>query len=95
MLERLLALEAIRGRAGYAALGGEELARIFCVARHLKRLSLNLLKGTDLSLYSQEKLDEIALELNMRPRKRFDFKCPIEVMSEQMAKYHEAPSSTH
>lgn len=40
MLERLLALDAARGRAGYAALGGEELARIFCVARHLKRLSL-------------------------------------------------------
>jgi len=31
----------------------------------------------------------------MRPRKRFDFKCPIEMMSELMAKYHEAPPSTH
>lgn len=30
----------------------------------------------------------------MRPRKRFDFKCPIEMMSELMAKYHEAPPST-
>lgn len=54
-----------------------------------------LLKGTDLSVYSQKELDEIALGLNMRPRKRFDFKCPIEMMSELMAKYHEAPSSTH
>lgn len=52
-------------------------------------------KGTDLSVHSQEELDAIALELNMRPRKRFDFKCPIEMMSELMAKYHEAPSSTH
>lgn len=52
-------------------------------------------KGTDLSVYSQQELDEIALELNMRPRKRFDFKCPIEMMSELMAQYHEAPASTH
>lgn len=33
-------------------------------------------KGTDLSVYSQQELDEIALELNMRPRKHFDFKVP-------------------
>ncbi|MGP9666451.1 IS30 family transposase, partial [Halomonas sp. AOP22-C1-8] len=50
-------------------------------------------KGTDLSVHSQEELDAIAFELNMRPRKRFDFKCPIEVMSELMAKYHESPST--
>ena len=29
-------------------------------------------KGTDLSVYSQEQLDAIAYELNIRPRKRFD-----------------------
>jgi len=33
----------------------------------------------------------------MRPRKRFDFKCPIEVMSEVMEKaivvQHDAPAS--
>ncbi|MCD1589011.1 amino acid adenylation domain-containing protein, partial [Halomonas sp. IOP_14] len=40
MLECLLASDESYGREGYAALGGEELARIFCVARHLKRLSL-------------------------------------------------------
>ncbi|MEP4556638.1 MAG: IS30 family transposase, partial [Cobetia amphilecti] len=34
-----------------------------------------------------------AFELNMRPRKRFDFKCPIEVMNELMAKHNEAPPS--
>ena len=39
-LERLLASDESCGREGYAALGGEELARIFCVARHLKKLSL-------------------------------------------------------
>ncbi|WP_422823721.1 thioesterase domain-containing protein [Vreelandella janggokensis] len=42
MLERLLASDKSYGREGYAALGGEELARIFCVARHLKRLSLQI-----------------------------------------------------
>lgn len=50
-------------------------------------------KGTDLSVHSQEELDAIAFELNMRPRKRFGFKCPIEVMSELMTKYHESPST--
>jgi len=35
-------------------------------------------------VHSQEELDAIALQLNMRPRKRFDFKCPIEVMDEVM-----------
>ena len=52
-------------------------------------------KGTDLSTHSQEELDAIAFELNMRPRKRFDFKCPIEMMSELMAKHHESPSTIH
>lgn len=48
----------------------------------------------DLSGHGQEALDAIVFELNMRPRKRFDFKCPIEMMSELMAKYHEGPSAT-
>ena len=54
-------------------------------------------KGTDLSVHRQEELDAIALQLNMRPRKRFDFKCPIEVMGEvmqnAMAMRHDAPAS--
>ena len=54
-------------------------------------------KGTDLSGHSQEMLDAIAFEMNMRPRKRFDFKCPIEVMGEVMHKAmvmrHDAPDS--
>jgi len=54
-------------------------------------------KGTDLSVHSQEQLNAIALQLNMRPRKRFDFKCPIEVMGEVMqealAMRHDAPAS--
>ncbi|WP_159053534.1 MULTISPECIES: non-ribosomal peptide synthetase [unclassified Halomonas] len=40
MLERLLKPDAAHRREGYSDLGGEELARIFCVARHLKRLTL-------------------------------------------------------
>jgi IS30 family transposase len=33
-------------------------------------------KGEDLSVYSQEELDEIAWKLNTRPRKSLGFKCP-------------------
>jgi IS30 family transposase len=55
-------------------------------------------RGTDLSVHSQEELDAIALQLNMRPRKRFDFNCPIVVMGEVMQKAmelrHDAPAST-
>jgi hypothetical protein len=54
-------------------------------------------KGTDLSVYSQEQLDAIAYELSIRPRKRFNWKCPIEVMTEVMGKamamQHDAPAS--
>jgi len=50
-------------------------------------------KGTNLSVYSQEQLDAIAYELNIRPRKRFDFKCPIKVMTEVMARQHEVSAS--
>lgn len=49
-------------------------------------------KGTDLSVHSQEKLDEIAYLLNIRPRKRFDWKCPIEVITQVVGLQHEAPA---
>ncbi|MGH8541160.1 MAG: IS30 family transposase [Stenotrophobium sp.] len=39
-------------------------------------------KGTDLSVYSQEQLDEIAYRLNSRPRKVLGFRTPWEVYSE-------------
>jgi len=54
-------------------------------------------KGTDLSGYSQEQLDRFAYLLNIRPRKRFDWKCPIEVMTQVMEKVtvmqHDTPAS--
>lgn len=52
-------------------------------------------KGTDLSGYSQEQLDAIAYELNIRPRKRFNWKCPIEVITQVMALHYDTPASTH
>lgn len=51
-------------------------------------------KGTDLSVHSQEQLDAIAYELNIRPRQRFNYKCPIEMMTTMMAKHHEHSSLT-
>ena len=50
-------------------------------------------KGIDLRGHSQEQLDAIAYELNIRPRQRFNYKCPIEMMTAMMAKHHEGPSS--
>jgi len=39
-------------------------------------------KGSDLSVYSQEQLDEIAWSLNTRPRKSLGFRSPVEVYNE-------------
>ena len=36
-------------------------------------------KSTDLSVFSQEELDQIALKLNARPRKSLGWKCPAEI----------------
>ena len=50
-------------------------------------------KGTDLSVHSQEQLDAIAYELNIRPRQRFEYRCPIEVISDVMAREYNAITS--
>ena len=48
-------------------------------------------KGMDLSEVTQEELDKIAYSLNIRPRKRFNFKCPIQMMMEKLELISEAP----
>ena len=42
-------------------------------------------KGLDLSIYSQDKLDAIALSLNTRPRARFNSDSPLVVYSRHIA----------
>ena len=50
-------------------------------------------KGSDLSIYSQEELDAIALSLNTRPRARFGFESPL-VMYRRHMTLMEHPSNT-
>jgi IS30 family transposase len=42
-------------------------------------------KKTDLSPYSQAELNQVALQLNQRPRKTLDFRTPAEVLNESVA----------
>jgi IS30 family transposase len=42
-------------------------------------------KGTDLSIWSQEQLNDIALRLNQRPRQTLRFRTPAEVLSSSVA----------
>lgn len=41
-------------------------------------------KGTDLAVYSQAELNQIALSLNTRPRERHDFRTPLQVYNEHL-----------
>lgn len=41
-------------------------------------------QGTDLSVYSQAELNQIALSLNTRPRKRHQFRTPLEVYNDHL-----------
>lgn len=50
-------------------------------------------KGTDLSVYSQEELDEIADSLNTRPRKTLAWRTPQEVYAEVVKKSVAWPST--
>ncbi|NVL39290.1 IS30 family transposase, partial [Pseudomonas syringae pv. actinidiae] len=49
---------------------------------------------TDLSGLIRSNWMTIAYELNIRPRQRFDYRCPIEMMTAMMSKHHESPSLT-
>ena len=52
-------------------------------------------KGSDLSGYSQDALDAIALSLNTRPRKTLGWKTPLEVYTEHMIRLQHQADSIH
>jgi len=52
-------------------------------------------KGTDLSVFSQDKLDAFAFQLSTRPRKRLGFKTPLEVFMDLINRTQEAPLDVH
>ena len=52
-------------------------------------------KGSDLSIYSQEQLDDIALSLNTRPRQTLGFRTPLAVYTEHIARLQLQPDSVH
>ena len=52
-------------------------------------------KGSDLSIYSQEELDAIALSLNTRPRQTLGWKTPLAVYTEHMIRRQLQADSIH
>lgn len=52
-------------------------------------------KGSDLSIYSQEELDAIALSLNTRPRQTLGWKTPLAVYTEHMIRLQLQADSIH
>jgi IS30 family transposase len=52
-------------------------------------------KGSDLSIYSQDELDDIALSLNTRPRQTLGFRTPLAVYTEHIARLQIQHDSIH
>ena len=52
-------------------------------------------KGTDLSLFTQDALDEIADSLNNRPRATHAFHTPLEIFARTLASARETSASIH
>ena len=52
-------------------------------------------KGTDLSVYSQDELNQIALRLNTRPRKRHAWRTPLQVFTAHLKLAEEPPGVIH
>ena len=50
-------------------------------------------KGTDLSIYTQDELDDIADSMNNRPRATLDWHSPLEVFGQTLANSHQLPAS--
>ena len=51
-------------------------------------------KGADLSIYTQEQLDEITWRLNTRPRKSLQFRSPVKVYNELLLNMELAKAAT-
>lgn len=51
-------------------------------------------KGTDLSVHSQEELNEIARQLNERPRKTLEYETPADRYNRCLATIHETKNSS-
>lgn len=56
-------------------------------------LTQYLPKGSDLSIYSQDELDAIALSLNTRPRARLNYESPLVVYTQHITLL-QAPTTT-
>lgn len=52
-------------------------------------------KGTDLSICSQAELNQIALSLNTRPRKRHQFRTPLEVYNDHLRLAEASAATIH
>jgi IS30 family transposase len=48
-------------------------------------------KGSDLSVHSREHLNAVADQLNARPRKRYGFRTPAEVLAELLSEHEKKP----